>query len=179
MPNCKIVTGLIRFGFLHVFKPYAYKPGDKAQFSVQAIIPKTDKRTIQKIKEGIDNAIELGVQTKWGGKKPSTLTLPLHDGDETDKPELQGMYYMNLKADVNHVPRVFDQDNEDILDPAEVKSGDWGRAVFNLYPFNNKLKGVGCGLVSVKKLKDGEPLGGGVASASDYDEDDDDDDYGI
>ena len=176
--STKVVTGLVRFGFAHVFKPYAYKPGDKEQYSVQVMVPKSDKKTIKKINEAVNATIEQGIQTKWNGTKPANLTLPLHDGDETDRPELEGMYYLNLKADASHAPGVFDQDGEDILDPAELKSGDWGRAVFTLYPFNNKMKGVACGLVSVKKIKDGEPLGGSVASASDYDEDDDDD-YGI
>ena len=178
----KIVTDLIRFGYVHVLKPYAFNAGDKPQYSVQAMIPKTDKKTIKKIKDAIEETIQEGVATKFGGKRPdpSSLTLPLHDGAETDKPELQEMYYLNLKADADHAPGVFDKDGQDILDPAEIKSGDWGRAVFTLYPFNNRIKGVGCGLISVKKTKDGEPLGGSVASASDYDDDfEDDDDYGI
>ena len=176
MPN-KVVTNLVRFSYLHVLKPYAYNAGDEEKYSVTLPIDKNDKKTIAKIKEAEKKAIEEGIATKWGGKRPDSMSLPLHDGDEKDAPEYQGKYYLNAKCDVNHAPGVFDADGEDILDPAEIRSGDYGRACVTLYPFNNRIKGVGVGLVSVKKIKDGEPLGGTYASASDYD--DEDDDYGI
>ena len=152
----KVVTGLVRFSYLHVFKPYAYREGDTEKYSVALLIPKSDTKTVRKIHAAVDAVIEEGVQTKWGGKKPKDLSLPLHDGDEEqpEAPEYAGMYYLNAKTSADHAPGVFDKDREAILDPSEVKSGDWGRASVSFYPFNNRLKGVAVGLNSIQKLKD-------------------------
>ena len=42
----KVITGEVRFSYLHVFEPYAAEVGQKAKYSVALLIPKKDKQTI-------------------------------------------------------------------------------------------------------------------------------------
>lgn len=60
------------------------------------LIPKEDKATIKKIKAAIDAAVQDGISSKWGGKKPANLKQPLRDGDAEradEAPEYEGMYF--------------------------------------------------------------------------------------
>ena len=128
---------------------------------------KEDKATIKKIRAAIDAAVQDGIASKWGGKKPGNLKLPLRDGDAEradEAPEYEGMYFLNCNS--NQKPGIVDKDLNEILDPDEVYSGCWGRASINFFPFNtNGNKGVGVGLNNIQKLKDDEPLGAARASA--------------
>ena len=73
-----------RFSYLHCWEPNAVSDGDP-KYSVSAIIPKSDTETIEKIKRAIEQAKKDSV-SKWGGKGPANLKLPLRDGD-IDRPE--------------------------------------------------------------------------------------------
>lgn len=164
----KVITGKVRFSYLHVFEPYAGTPGQEEKFSVCLLIPKTDKETIALIQEAVDEAIEQGQKTKWGGKVPKTLKLPLRDGD-TDKdlennPEYEGMFFINCSSKKR--PGLVDSHKMDIMSSDELKSGDWGKASINFFPFSaSGNNGVGVGLNHLMKMDDGEPLGGNSASA--------------
>lgn len=182
----KVVTGLVRFSYVNIFKSRSFHEGQDAKYSICLLIPKEDKATIKKIKAAIEEAIQDGVSSKWGGKKPSNLKLPLRDGDEEradEAEEYEGMYFLNASS--NSKPGIVDKDLNEILDPDEVYSGCWGRASINFYAFNtNGNKGIGAGLNNIQKVKDGDHLGSARASAeSDFgdgfadDTDDSDDDF--
>lgn len=182
----KVVTGLVRFSYVNIFKSRSFHEGQDAKYSICLLIPKEDKATIKKIKAAIEEAIQDGVSSKWGGKKPSNLKLPLRDGDEEradEAEEYEGMYFLNASS--NSKPGIVDKDLNEILDPDEVYSGCWGRASINFYAFNtNGNKGIGAGLNNIQKVKDGDHLGSARASAeSDFgdgfsdDSDDDSDDF--
>ena len=69
-----------------------------------------------------------------------------------------------------------DADCQPIIDTSELYSGIYGRASINFYAFNtNGNKGIACGLNNLKKLRDGEPLGGKSRAEDDFADDDDDD----
>ena len=171
----KVVTGKVRLSYVNIFKSRAFNDGQDAKYSCCILIPKEDKATIKKIKEAIEDAIQEGISSKWNGKKPANLKLPLRDGDEEradEAPEYEGMYFLN--ANSTQKPGIVDRDLTEILDPEEVYSGCWGRVSINFYPFNSSgNKGVGVGLNNVQKLRDGDRLGGTRAKA----EDDFGDDY--
>lgn len=171
----KVITGKVRFSYVNIFKSRAFQTGQDEKYSICLLIPKKDKETIKKIQAAVDAAIKQGISEKWGGKKPSNLKLPLRDGDDEraeEAEEYTGMCFLN--ANSNEKPGIIDIYKNEILDPAEVYSGCWGRASINFYPFNsNGNKGVGVGLNNIQKLGDDEHLGGARASA----EDDFDDDY--
>ena len=175
----KVVTGKVRFSYVNIFKSRAFQADQDAKFSICLLIPKEDKATLKKIKAAIDEAIQEGISSKWNGKKPANVKLPLRDGDEEradEAPEYEGMMFLN--ANSTQKPGIVDKDLNEILDPDEVYSGCWGRASINFYPFSvNGNKGIGVGLNNVQKLKDGEHLGAARASAeSDFDDDFEDDD---
>ena len=165
--STKVITGKVRFSYVNIFTSRAFKAGQDEKFSVCLLIPKEDKATIKKIKAAIDEAIQEGISSKWGGKKPANLKLPLRDGDDERADEAEeyvGMYFLN--ANSNQKPGIVDKDLNEILDPDEVYSGCWGRASINFYAFNsNGNRGVGVGLNNIQKLSDGERLGAARASA--------------
>lgn len=179
--STKVITGKVRFSYVNIFKSRAFQSGQDAKYSVCLLIPKDDKATVNKIRAAIEEAIQEGIASKWGGKKPGNLKLPLRDGDDEradEAPEYEGMFFLN--ANSTQKPGIVDKDLNEILDPDEVYSGSWGRASINFYPFNtNGNKGVGVGLNNIQKLKDDERLGAARASAEtdfgDGYEDDEDD----
>lgn len=163
----KVVTGLVRFSYVNIFKSRSFNEGQDAKYSICLLIPKEDKDTIKKIKAAIEEATQEGISSKWGGKKPANLKTPLRDGDEEradEAEEYEGMFFLNASS--NQKPGIVDKDLNEILDPDEVYSGCWGRASINFYPFNTSgNKGIGAGLNNIQKLKDGERLGSARASA--------------
>jgi len=165
----KVVTGLVRFSYVNIFRSRAFREGQDAKYSICLLIPKTDTVTLKKIKAAINAATEEGVASKWGGKTPKNLHLPLRDGDEEradEAPEYADMYFLNCNS--NSKPGIVDKDCNEILDPDEVYSGAWGRASINFFPYDsNGNRGVGVGLNNIQKLKDGARLGAARASAED------------
>ena len=67
----KVVTGKVRFSYVNIFKSRSFQQGQDAKFSICLLIPKEDKATIKKINAAIQEAIEEGIGSKWGGKKPA------------------------------------------------------------------------------------------------------------
>ncbi len=173
----KVVTGLVRFSYAHVFEPSAVNEGDTKKYSVSLIIPKKDKATISKVRAAIESALEAGKNSKFDGKIPKKYKDPLRDGDEEreDNEEYEDAYFINASS--LQRPSVVDEDRNEILDKEEFYSGCYGRASVNFYAFNvSGNKGIACGLNHVQKLKDGDSLGSARTSADDDFADDLDDD---
>ena len=166
----KVITGEVRFSYLHVFEPYAGVQGQEEKYSVCLLIPKKDKQTIALIQEAIAEATDAGQTSKWGGKVPKNLKLPLRDGD-TDKdldenPEYEGMFFLNCSS--KRQPGLVDSHKQEIMTSDELKSGDWGKASINFFPFSaSGNNGVGVGLNNLMKTKAGDSLGGGYTKAED------------
>lgn len=175
--NAKVITGLVRFSYVHVFKAESVGETDEPKFSVSLIIPKSDKETIAKIKAAIEVAKENGKTSKFGGKIPAGLKTPLRDGDE-DRPDDEAYansYFIN--ASTLQRPGVIDAAKKPITDETEFYSGCYGRASLAFFPFNvNGNKGIAAGLNNLQKLKDGESLGGRQSAEADFDDDFTDDD---
>ena len=172
-PNKVIIP--CRFSYLHCWEPDSVNGGDP-RYSVSAIIPKSDTRTVEKIRAAIENAKKESL-SKWGGKIPPNLKLPLRDGDidRPDDPNYANAYFVN--ANSNERPGVVDRRRVPITDPLEVYSGCYVRASITFYPFNtNGNRGVACGLQNIQKWCDGEPLNGRVRAEDEFDALDDVDD---
>lgn len=176
--STKVVTGKVRLSYVNIFRSRSFTDGQDATYSVCVLIPKSDKKTIAKIKAAIETETKEGIASKWGGKKPGSLHLPLRDGDAEraeEAPEYKGMYFFNCSSKTK--PGIVDRDLNEILDPDEVYSGCWGRVSVNFYPYNlNGNRGIGAGLNNVQKLTDGDRLGAARASAEDDFNDDFQDD---
>jgi hypothetical protein len=109
---------------------------------------------------------------KWGKKKPKNLALPILDGDESDRAEREGFWYINAKAG-KYRPPLIDRQKEDIEDPEEFYAGCWARAVLTLYTYDRKdigKAGVSVGLRSIQKLRDDEPLVSRVIAENEFDD---------
>lgn len=165
-----------RFSYLHCWEPNAVNGGDQ-KYSVSAIIPKSDTETVEKIKRAIEQAKKDSV-SKWGGKVPANLKLPLRDGD-IDRPEDEAYadsYFFN--ANSRQAPQVVDKNVQPILEQSEVYSGCYGRISVNFYGFNNNgNRGIAAGLGNIQKLRDGESLGGRSSADEDFDAVEDEEDF--
>ena len=177
MRNTEVVTGKVRFSYLNVFAPKASKGSTTEKYSVTLLIPKSDTATLGKIKAAMKAAADAFRAKNGASSLPATPMTPLHDGDgvkpnsgEPYEPECKGCWVLAASARATDKPGVYDAFRNDIIDPAEVKSGDYGRAHINFYGYSNQRKGIGAGLLGIQKLSDGEPLGGAAASASAFDD---------
>lgn len=166
--STKVVTGLVRLSYANIFEPASVQEGDEKKYSTSILIPKDDKKTLAKIEAAIKAAKEQGKDSKWGGKIPGKMHIPLRDGDEErpDDPAYENMFFLNASS--KRKPGVVDRNVQPILDPEEVYSGCWARVDINFFPFKaSGNSGVAVGLNNIQKVKDGEPLGGTVSSAED------------
>lgn len=163
----KLVTGKVRLSFVNAFVPSGMA-GAEPKYSVQILIPKTDKVTLDKIQKAIDEAISEGTK-KWGGKVPPRLKMPLRDGDE-EKPDVaayKGMMFMSCSS--KQKPNVVDAQVQPILDATELYSGCYGRVSINMYAFDvSGNRGIACGLNNIQKLADGESLAGKSRAEDDF-----------
>lgn len=182
----KIMTGKVRFSYVTLAQPKASEEGAEPKYSLVLLIPKSDTVTLQKIKKAIDEAAKAFRDRNGQASLPANPMNPLHDGDGT-KPnsgepygeECKGCYVMNASSKVK--PLLVDEFRNPLADPNEIYSGCYGRALINFYGYSNKRKGIGCGLLGVQKMHDGDPLGGTVATIDDFNdgfEDHDDDLFG-
>jgi len=169
-----ITTEEVRFSFVHLFKPYAFTPGQEEKFSCTVLVPKTDVNTKARIDAAINAAIERGVSDKWNGSRPPVMPTPVYDGDGVRPSdgmafgaECRGHWVFTASAKVDYPPEVVDQRGNPIINQSEVYSGMYGKVNVTFFPyaFGGK-KGIGCGLGPVMKTRDGESLGGSAPSAS-------------
>jgi hypothetical protein len=166
--DTKVVTGKVRFSYVHVFEPFSMNADQEPKYSICLLIPKSDKETLRKIKAAVEAVKKTGT-AKWGGKIPPNLKTPLRDGDvdRPDQEEYAGMYFLN--ASTKQKPGVVDAQLNPILDPTEVYSGCYGRASINFFAYNTAgNKGIGCGLNHIQKLEDGDYLGGRTRPEDDF-----------
>ena len=163
-----------RFYYLHCWEPDSVNGGDP-KYSVSAIIPKSDTKTINAIKAAVEQAKKDSI-SKWGGKIPANLKLPLRDGD-IDRPEDEAYansYFFN--ANSRQAPQVVDSHVQPILDQSEVYSGCYGKISVTFYGYNsNGNRGIAAGLGNIQKLRDGESLGGRTTAAEDFETEEDED----
>ena len=176
----KVVTGPdTRWSYVNAWEPKSIN-GGAPKYSVSLIIPKSDTKTVAKIRAAIEAAYHDGEGKLRGTGKSvpalSALKTPLRDGDaeRPDDPAYAGAYFMN--ANSTTAPGIVDADCQRILDRSEVYSGVYGRAIVNFYAFNsNGNKGIACSLNNLQKIRDGEPLGGKSRAEDDFDTEEDDD----
>ena len=176
----KVITGKdTRWSYANVWEAKSIN-GGAPKFSVSLIIPKSDTRTVEKIKAAIEAAYKEGEgKLKGNGRSVPALSAiknPLRNGD-TERPDDEAYansYFINANSAT--APGIVDANCNPILERSEVYSGVYGRASISFYAFNsNGNKGIACGLNNLQKLRNGEPLGGRTRAEDDFATDDDDD----
>lgn len=171
--NTELPTRVVvpcRISFAHIWEPASIN-GSNPKYSVCAIIPKADQKTIQKIEQAIENAKERGKTKKWGGKIPANLRSPLHDGEEErpDDENFNNCIYFN--ANSADAPQIVDRHKKTITDPMSVYSGCYVNLSVNFYPYSaGGNKGVAAGLGNIQLVADGERLAGRSSANSDFDD---------
>ena len=180
VPNpTKVITGEARLSYANLWEPKSIN-GGAPKYSVSIIIPKSDTRTIAKIKAAIEAAYREGeTKLKGNGKTVpalSAIKTPLRDGD-TERPDDEayaGSYFLN--ANSGTAPGIVDSACETIFERSQIYSGVYARASVNFFAFNsNGNKGIACGLNNIQKLRDGDPLGGKARAEDDFATAEDDD----
>ena len=165
--STKVVTGEVRFSYAHVFEPASIE-GSEPKYSVSILIDKNDKKTLSRVKAAIEAAKQAGL-SKFGGKIPANLKLPLRDGDteREDDEVYAGKYFINANAKTK--PGIVDKGGNPIIDATEFYSGCYGHASVTFYAFNTSgNKGIACGLNNLMKTRDGEMLGGRASAEDDF-----------
>lgn len=176
----KVITGPdTRWSYANVWEPKSIN-GGTPKYSVSLIIPKSDTKTVGKIKAAIQAAYHEGEsKLKGNGKMVPPLAAiknPLRDGDieRPDDPAYTNSYFINANSAT--APGIVDADLNPVLTRSEVYSGVYGRASINLYAFNsNGNKGIACGLNNLQLIRAGEPLGGKMSAEDDFATENDDD----
>ena len=176
----RVVFGPCRLSYTHLFSKYAPE-GDAAngKFMTNVLIPKEETETINAIKQAIENGKKSAIVSKWGGKEPKKLDMPLRDGDvdKEDDDVYAGHFFVNAKSNVR--PGIVDKNRAPIVDEDEIYSGVWAIVSVTFYGYDvSGNRGVACGLNNVMKFKDDDRLGGRASADSDFagiemDEDDD------
>lgn len=177
--DTKVVFGPCRLSYTHVFSKYA-PDGDTSngKYMTNVLIPKEEKETIKAIEQAIDAAKKAAVLSKWSGKEPKKLDMPLRDGDDKDDDEVYSdHFYVNAKCSTR--PGICDKSKTPIVDEDEIYSGVWAIVSVTFFGYDvSGNRGVACGLNNIMKFKDGERLGGRASAESDFadiDMEDDDD----
>ena len=171
----KIITGVCRLSYANIWQAKSIN-GGAPKYSTSVLIPKSDTKTIAKVKAAIQAAYEEGEGKLKGNSKsvPSLASLktPLRDGD-TERPDDEayaGHWFLN--ANSNTAPGVVDANREPIYDTSEIYSGVYARVSLSFYAFNSNVnRGIACGLQNIQKVRDGESLGGKTKAEDDFDDD--------
>lgn len=166
-------------------EPHAFAEGQDAKYSVNVLIDKDDKETLNRILKGYQEAVQDGVEDYGASFKAKATPLKREpgstrgllvdcDADERySAPEFKNKYMLAVKSNnpvsvgyrKNGVTYAYSDKNAILED---VYSGCYGAVSFNFYPFNKVGTGIAAGLNSVLKVKDGEPLGGHSSVTADF-----------
>jgi len=176
----KVITGPnTRWSYVNAWEPKSIN-GGTPKYSVSLIIPKSDTKTVAKLKAAIEAAYHEGESKLKGNGKTvpplAAIKTPMRDGDveRPDDPAYANAYFINANSAT--APGIVDADRNPVLTRSEVYSGVYGRASINFYAFNsNGNRGIACGLNNLQKVRDGEPLGGKTSAEDDFATDNDDD----
>ena len=163
----KVVFGPCRLSYTHLFSKYVGEGQEDGKYQTAILIPKSETKTLEALKQALNAAIEQGIQGKWGGKKPAKLENPMRDGDEKDDEVYAGHFYFNAKSSTR--PGIVDKFGNPITDEEEIYSGVWCYCSVNFFPYKASGNcGVSAGLNNVMKFKDDDHLGGRVSAAADF-----------
>ena len=166
-----VTLGVVRFSYLNLWEPKSIQEGQDPKYSVSVIVPKSDKALIKKIEVAIEAAKQVGKDTKFKGKIPTMLKIPLRDGDleREDDEAYKGSMFFNANASMR--PGAVDQSRNVITDRDELQSGDYGYVNVSFYAYTTGGKpGIGVSFNHIMKTKTGERLSGKVSIDSAFEE---------
>lgn len=173
----RVKIGPVRTSYIHLLAREKFD-GDNGEgkYTMTILVPKAEKDAVAEIVKAIDQAYEEGVSSRWKGKKPPfDKHNLLRDGDGVNRngdsfgEEFKGHWFLKVKT--SKKPNIIDAKGAPLLDEEEIYSGMWVATVVSFYAYDsNGNRGVAAAFDLVKKLKDGERLGGGGTAVSALDE---------
>lgn len=165
--NGQVILSDVRLSYAHIFEPKAIGLSTDVKYSTAILIDKEDTQTLAVIEKAIEEAMEKGRTSKWGGKLPKNLKTPLRDGDEEREDEVyEGHMFFNASSFTK--PGVLNERKQPATED-EVYSGCYAFASLNFYPFDvNGNRGIAVGLNNIMKQRDGERLSGGPSAEDDF-----------
>lgn len=160
------IFGPVRLSHMAAFKPRLNKIRKCDEFSVVAVIEKTDTELLKFVRERIQHAL-----VKKFGKALAKYDTCLKDGDaETDdegKPRYPGCMYISTRADVDSAPVVLSPKNIplDLSDTGGWVSGDFGYIKLDFFGYDTDKNGVSTRWKAVQFAAKGLPFGKGQQDA--------------
>ena len=164
MKEAKFTTPEAVLMFPSLFEPKAFEEGGKETYQCVLLFPKGTDITV------ITNAVK--DCAAHGLRNPSGARNPIRSGNE--KVDEWGEIFRDahyIRVSSVYPPTVVDREKQEIIDPKQVYSGAFARAVCRCYSYDGKFgKGVSIGFDAVQILRDGERLGGGASSVAMFDD---------
>ena len=177
----RAVVGPLRISYVTLAHA---KPDDHGvnKFSLQGLVPKTDKALVQKLRKLIYAAILQCPLAKDNEEKAKKLMnnpqfkIPLRDADAEDResPEYKGMFFFNSSTnDKKGRPGCVLKNGTKLTDPDEIMdelySGCWAQVSITAYYFDNSgNKGIAFALNNVMKWKNDTRLDGSVEAEDEF-----------
>lgn len=175
----KVITGKVRLSFVNLAEPKDDMQGNPF-YSAQIIIDKNDKRTIQAFEKAVAELRQDPKALAKVNNNAKAIQVPFRDGDTdpadsvANAPDVYAnTYFVNAK---NKRKVTCLGKNKEHLEPFDIEeqiySGCYAQAQLSLYVYNaNGNKGVGVGLEAVRKVAEGDRLGGITIKVDDFDDD--------
>lgn len=173
MEQERIVIRNARLSFPSLFETAKFNGEDTGKYEATLLLDKEkNKKDIKKLQNEIDTLIAEQLKTKIPAEK-----ICLKDGDESEREEYTGYYY--IKAATKKRPVVLDKDKSMIVaEDDKIYSGCYVNASIGLWAQNNQFgKRINGNLFGIQFSKDGEAFGNTVNCVDDFDTIEDDDDF--
>lgn len=161
MEVTKLVLKNVRAGYEHVWEKSSSSEKAEPKYSLEILIPKTDKKTIAEIQEAIKKHSDDFAKSCKGGKLPKDFDTRFWDGDDDSEYEHRaGNMVLTAK---NARPVLIIGPKKEMLAKGEFKGGDYCNVSIAVYAY--KEGGIAYFLNGVQKVRDGEAIVGGAGNA--------------
>ncbi|MBQ6488264.1 MAG: DUF2815 family protein [Solobacterium sp.] len=145
------IIGPVTLWYQHLIQP-AESMNGQMKFSTMALLPKTDKQSLDKLSAAYAEC----AAARWGTKRPAGIRKPLRDGSE--KEDVGPEYYF-LNTSSNRKPKLYGMDRRELTDTSKIHSGNKGYLVLSPYAYDNSgNRGVSFGLSGFILTEEGENL---------------------
>jgi hypothetical protein len=163
--GCTVIFGPVRLSYLNGFKARKnVKRQNALEYSVVALIDKSDEKMLDFVDEQIDHALK----TVFGKVIPKFATCLLDGDKETDDDgdsRAPGCMYISTRAEVDQPPLLYKPNSQVPLDSSNATdwvSGDWGYIKLDFFGYDNENRGVSTRWKALQFCAKDDPFGNSV-----------------